>query len=231
MVLSLFYMTDNQDKAKDKELLIKKYLYIAEQVSLLKQGTNQDFLDYIQKFDEYSDQQEKSLEQWRKNEVKFSEDEKENSLKCCNSDCEYYENQIEIRYKEYLRFRADILKKYFPQCYEYFATENPTIFENLKDVKSYFEGVSLPNYQQNTSPKLTPQEILADSQEIAKHKFQASKESIVVNEKTYRIGDIVSLKVDPDIRAHIMFTHPNVVLAIDGETVTLSQKKFSEIVC
>ncbi|EAY05606.1 hypothetical protein TVAG_263750 [Trichomonas vaginalis G3] len=212
------------------ESLKKKYLYIFEQVNLLKMGTNEEFINYLNKFDQYSDDQIKKLEEWRNKEIKFSEDEKENSIQCSNSDYEYYENMIGVRYKQYLRFRVDMLKKSFPECYDYFASQNPTIFSIISKVDSFTEGVNLPPNIQDTKPKLTQQEISDDIEKSKLRKFQANREAITVNQKTYRIGDIVSLNIDPDVKAHIIFVHPKVVLAIDGQTVTLTQKKFIELV-
>ena len=215
-------------------ILQEKYLLIQKEVSEVDQKANVMFNEYIKKFEEYCEKRKEDLEKWRENEITYVEDEKERSISGCNSDCDSYLTQLDTRYKMFLRFKLETLKKYFPDQYEYYRQNGLSIIQDLEMVPSVSEErAPLSSIRFTDKPLLSVQDIRNDINSIPDNQeHQVKKNSVLIHGKSYKVGDIIDIQLLPNLTytAQILFLKPQVTLIIDDNQFEMTLERFITLV-
>ena len=222
---------NDEESLPSIENLQKKYELIRREVQELNNGTNNAYIQYIERFTQYSEKRKEDLEKWRENEITYVEDEKERSITCCDSDCESYLAQIDTRYKMYLKFKLETLKRYFPQQFQYYEKQNIDIINDLSKIPSVTDDrASTTSIEFSDKPLLSPEDIKQDLESIpTPPKVTVKKDSITIGHKTYKIGDHIPIPSANGSSAQLFFTHPQISLLIDDELFKISLERFEQL--
>ena len=225
---------NDHEQIPDIAQLQSKYILIRKEVSEINNHVNEMYNQYIQNFIEYSEKRKEDLEKWRENEITYVEDEKERSISGCNSDCESYLAQIDLRYKMYLRFKAETLKKYFPQQYEYYRQNGLSIIQDIESVPSVTEErAPISSIRFSDKPLLNSQDIRNDINLITHPKDPViKKDRITFDGKSYKIGDSFPIRLSPKVTctAQLLFLKPKISILIDDEQFEVTPERFRSLI-
>lgn len=209
----------------------EKIEYLKKEVDSLRDYTNPTYNKYVKKFTDYTEKRLNDLQKWKENEISYAEDEKEQSVACCNSDNENYLEQIDSRYLLYLKYKFDELKAYFPNEFQYFASQGADIFTRISKVASITdEKASSTSIKFPNKPLLTAEEIENDMQKVVfKDHIRVESNCIIIDGKRYKVGDFIPLKNGTSF-AQLLFIHPEISIVVDGERFTVTPSRLERIV-